>query len=97
MFARITTLTGSPERAEEAIAEYRDTVIPFVRAEGGRGTILLIDRDTGKGMGITLWESAEAMQASEERANELRASATETMGAGATPTVERYEVAVFET
>jgi len=36
------------------------------------------------------------MQTSEERANALRADATEQMGASQQPTVERFEVALFE-
>ena len=47
-------------------------------------------------MAITLWPDEQTMQASEERANELRREVTEQMGAGE-PRVERYEVAVFET
>ena len=97
MFARVTTVMGSPERGEEEITDFRENVVPFVRAEGGKGAILLVDRETGKGIGITLWESAEAMQASEERANQLRANVAGAMAPTAPPAVERYEVAVFET
>jgi len=48
-------------------------------------------------MAITLWEDEAAMRASEERANELRRTASEELGAVEQPSVERYEVAVFET
>jgi hypothetical protein len=37
------------------------------------------------------------MRASEERANELRRTASQDLGAAEPPRVERYEVAVFET
>jgi heme-degrading monooxygenase HmoA len=59
--------------------------------------LLLVDRQTGNAIAITLWEDESAMRASEERANALRAQAADEMGAGAAPSVERYEVAVFET
>jgi hypothetical protein len=36
------------------------------------------------------------MQASDERANQMRRDASEQMGAGGQARVERYEVAVFE-
>jgi hypothetical protein len=36
------------------------------------------------------------MLASEERANELRRTASQEMGSAEQPRVERYEVAVFE-
>ena len=63
---------------------------------GGSGGVLLIDRESGNAMAITLWEDEAAMRASEERANELRRAASEELGATDQPRVERYEVAVFE-
>ena len=59
--------------------------------------MLLIDRQSGEGMAITLWEDEAAMQASEEQANELRRAAVQALGSIEEPRVERYEVAVFET
>jgi heme-degrading monooxygenase HmoA len=57
----------------------------------------LVDRQTGEAIAITFWEDEQALQASEERANELRAAVAEDMRASAQPSVERYEVAIFET
>jgi heme-degrading monooxygenase HmoA len=57
--------------------------------------IALGDRQSGKTLGITFWESEEAMRATEEDANQLREQSAETGGqqiAG----VERYEVDLFE-
>jgi hypothetical protein len=70
--------------------------VPFTRQDGGKGALLLVDRQTGKVIPITLWENEEALAASEEKAIQLRAQAAE-QGASRAPTVERYEVAVFET
>jgi heme-degrading monooxygenase HmoA len=97
MHARVSHVSGSPEDADAGIANFRDIVMPFIREEGGKGAMLLLDRTSGKGIAITLWETEEAMRASEERANELRAQAADAMGAAEQPAVERYEVAVFET
>ena len=96
MHARVTTISGSPEQAEQGIANFRDNVIPTIKEMGGHGGVLLIDRASGKAMAITLWEDEAAMRASEERANELRRAASEELGAAEQPDVERYEVAVFE-
>jgi hypothetical protein len=96
MHARVTTISGSPEQAEQGIANFRDNVIPTIKEMGGNGGVLLIDRASGKAMAITLWEDEAAMRASEERANELRRAASEELGAAEQPDVERYEVAVFE-
>lgn len=95
MFARVTVVNGSSEDIEDGIANFRMNVAPFA-CEQGKGAILLVDRGTGKGMSITLWEDEQALHASEERANALRAQAASEMGATQQPVVERYEVAFLE-
>ena len=95
MHARMTVLKGSAADAEAGIANFRENVAPLAK-EQGKGAILLLDRESGKAVAITLWQDEEAMKASEERANALRADARQIMGAGDEPTVERFEVAVFE-
>ncbi len=97
MHARVTSLGGSPDDVESGISSFRENVVPFTGEQGGKGAILLVDRGSGKAIAITLWEDEQALRASEERANELRAQAADDMGAAQAPSVERYEVAVFET
>lgn len=96
MHARVTTLAGSPDDIDAGIANFRENVVPYVRDEG-KGSILLVDRANGKALSITLWEDEEAMRASDERANALRAAAAREIGATQEPGVDRYEVAVYET
>jgi hypothetical protein len=95
MHARVTSLSGSPADVDRGITNFRENVVPFVKTDG-KGAILLVDRETGNALAITLWEDEQALAASEERANTLRADAAREMGAIG-PTVDRYEVAVFET
>jgi heme-degrading monooxygenase HmoA len=95
MHARVTTISGSPADADAGIDNFRANVVPFTR-EQGRGAILLVDRQSGEAISITLWEDEQAMRASEESANALRADAAGQMGAAQAPEVARYEVAVFE-
>jgi hypothetical protein len=95
MHARVTTISGSPADADAGIDNFRSNVVPFVR-EQGKGAILLVDRQSGEAIAITLWEDEQALRASEESANTLRATAADEMGAAQAPTVGRYEVAVFE-
>jgi hypothetical protein len=98
MHARVSHISGSTADVDAGIDNFRNNALPALRGEeGSSGGILLVDRDTGKGIAITLWADEEAMRASEDRANELRAQAAEVMGASEAATVERYEVAVFET
>ncbi len=95
MHARVTTVSGSPSEADAGIDDFRTNVVPFAR-EQGKGAILLVDRQSGEAIAITLWEDEQALRATEESANALRAGATDQMGATQAPKVSRYEVAVFE-
>ena len=98
MHARISHVAGTPENADQGIESFRSTTLPELKSQqGNRGAILLIDRASGKGMAITLWEDEAAMQSSENWANTARRTASEQMGANEEAQVERYEVAVFDT
>ena len=96
MHARVTTLSGSPGDVDSGIANFQADVVPFAK-EQGEGAILLVDRQSGKAIAITFWSDEQALRESEEAADTVRAKAAEQMGASQPPTVERYEVAVFET
>ena len=61
--------------------------------DGFEGVYYLVDRQSGKALTIILWESEEAMRASEEEANRLRSESAESAGA-TVENVERYEVAI---
>jgi hypothetical protein len=93
--ARVTTLRGTPEDVESGIDNFRANVVPFARDQG-TGAILLVDRQSGNAIAITLWEDEQSLRASEDAANALRTDAADQMGASEAPAVERYEVAVFE-
>jgi hypothetical protein len=96
VFARVSTIQGQPESAEEGIRVVREQVLPAVRGlQGFKGMLALIDRSTGKSVGITLWASEEDLLASEDAAGRIRASSTQT-GDGRVLGVERYEVIVDE-
>jgi hypothetical protein len=95
MHARVTTLSGSADNVDAGIENFNTTVLPFVR-EGGKGAILLVDRANGEAVSITLWEDEDALRASEERANALRADVAGQMGSVDAPSIGRYEVAVYE-
>ena len=92
MFARLTTFEGQPERVDELTSHAGEQVFPALREmDGFSGVIGLADRQSGRVVSVTLWETEEAMRASEEATNRLRensAEATSETIAG----VERYEV-----
>jgi hypothetical protein len=96
MYARVSTIVGSPDQAEAGISDFQENVVPWIKEHRGPGGILLVDRETGKALAITLWADEEAMRQSEEAANEHRRRVSDEMESGQAPTVERYEVAVFD-
>ena len=95
MFARVTTIQGSPENIDEAITQYRETLLQFREMEGNKGASLLVERSSGKAIGTTLWESEQAMTDSRERADQLRQRAAEE-AQSQIESVDEYEVAVWE-
>ena len=97
MHARMTIVETEPEEGDSFLSVLEQQVLPQARLwEGYKGVISLIDRSTGKIVTLTMWESEEAMRASDESADRLRSNAVSDVGVSQAPTVERYEVAVFE-
>ena len=95
MFARVSIVQGKPEKVDEGIKHYREQMLPEARKMVGfKGAYLLIDRKSGKNLGITLWDTENNMRASTAAANRLRSQASENIAAPNPPVVEIYEVAV---
>jgi heme-degrading monooxygenase HmoA len=96
MHARMTTMEGSSERLGEGLRHIREDVLPQLQQQDGfKGFIVFDNRQSGKLVGFSLWESEQDMQASEEVGDRTRRESAEVMDdtiAG----VERYEVALFE-
>jgi heme-degrading monooxygenase HmoA len=97
MHARMSIFEGPPEKIDESLRQAREVVLPQAREgdPGFEGIIALTDRQSGKMVGITFWESEEAMRATEEGADQLREESAEA-GGGKIAGVERYEVGLFE-
>jgi heme-degrading monooxygenase HmoA len=94
--ARVSSLEGSPKKIDDSIKKVRSETLPKVRElKGNVGAIGLADRKSGRVTVITLWESADAMQKSEQQANRLREEAA-SFGDQKISGVERYEVAVAQ-
>ena len=76
--------------------EIREHVLPALRQQDGfSGALVLVKRASGKVLGLTLWESEQAMNATEEAAYWLRVFSAEAAG-GMITDVERYEVIISE-
>jgi heme-degrading monooxygenase HmoA len=96
MHARMTTMEGSSERLDEGLREIREDVLPQLQQQDGyKGFVVFDNRQSGQLIGFSLWESEQAMQASEEVGDRTRRESAEVMD-DAIAGVERYEVALFE-
>jgi heme-degrading monooxygenase HmoA len=94
MFARVSTFQGPPDQTAEGIRIAREQILPAAKLmDGFKGIYLLFDRESGKSLSVTLWETEDDMRASEEAANRVRAESAETSGETVV-SVERYEVAL---
>jgi hypothetical protein len=78
MHARVATFESDPATIDDAIAMVREEVAGNT-PEGLEGAkmLMLIDRESGKGLGITLFESEEAMRRGDEALNAMNPGASE--------------------
>jgi heme-degrading monooxygenase HmoA len=96
MYARVSTFQGRPDQTAEGIRVAREQILPAARLQDGfRGIYLLFDRESGRSLSITLWETEEDMKMSEDAALRARTESAEAAGEIIVG-VERYEVALQE-
>ena len=93
MHARHTTLQVSPERIDDMVRQLEVEQLPRFRDQDGyKGFTVLADRGSGKVVGVSFWESEDALRASEEVASQARGQAAQVGEAAGEPGVERLEV-----
>ncbi|MEO6350412.1 MAG: hypothetical protein ABIP53_07155 [Candidatus Limnocylindrales bacterium] len=98
MYARHVTVHGSPDKMDEGIRSLRERVLPVLQGCAGfKGQLLLVDRDKGEAIGISLWDTEENMRASEEKVQAARQQTADQVEASAPPDIALYELPVFET
>jgi quinol monooxygenase YgiN len=94
MYARTTTVRGNPQSLDAAIAYLRDKVMPAIQAlDGCVGLSMLCDRDSGRCIATTAWETEEAMHNSEGPLHAMRQRYADLMGGQ--PEVQEWEIAVL--
>ena len=92
MFARVSTYESRPEQLDEMHHEGMEHVLPALEMQDGfSGGLVLADRQSGKFLVVTLWESDQAMDATEDASHWLRIFGAES-GGGTISSVHRYEV-----
>src|SRR5918993_1235729 len=96
MYARLTTIEGSPDKMDDATRHVQEQTLPQLQQmDGFKGFVALGDRNSGKLLGVAFWESEEALRATEEAVSSVRSGAAEATD-GTVARVEQYEVIVFE-
>jgi heme-degrading monooxygenase HmoA len=97
MYARHVTVRGSSDRIQEGAQSVREQVFSILKeCKGFRGQLLLLDRDKGELIGISLWETEEDMLATEEKIKGTRQQVADSVSASAPPEVRMFELAVYE-
>jgi hypothetical protein len=91
MYARVATFEGDPSKVDDAIDLVRGNVESGDTPEGLEGAkmLMLVNRESGRGIGLTLFESEDAMRRGDEALNAMNPGATERR-----VSVEFYEVPV---
>ena len=91
MYARIATFESDPANVDDAVSMVRSEVESGETPPGHEGAkmMMLVNRETGKGLGVTLFESEEAMRRGDEALNAMNPGGTERR-----TSVEFYEVPV---
>lgn len=92
MYVRVATFEGSPDDLDGAIDQVKGDVQEDRRPPGledAKGMMMLVDRKTGKSMGIVMFETEEALKRGDEALNAMSPS-----GDTSRSNVEFYEVPV---
>ena len=78
MYARVATFESDPAKVDAAIemvrAEVDGDVPPGLE---GAKMLMLVNRQTGKGLGVTLFETEDAMRRGDDALNAMDAGSTE--------------------
>ncbi len=92
MHARVNTLQMDPAKIDDAVGALESGGLDQLKSiDGFKGVTVLGDRQSGKSLAITFWESEDALHASEEAVKEIRKRSAEAGGA-ADPQIEVFEV-----
>ena len=96
-FARMFTKLLAAAFDEDFARAGEEKILPALRRlDGFEGLLVLADRQNGKILVVTLWESEEALRGGEEASHFFRAFGAEIAG-GQVTDVELYEVLYSET
>lgn len=94
MYARSTSIQAQASKIDAGIAYVRDEVMPALQdMDGYVGLSLLVDRESGRCIATSAWETEDALRTSTDQAAPLRDRASEIFGGDVT--VEPWEIGVL--
>jgi Antibiotic biosynthesis monooxygenase len=94
VYARSTTIQAQPESIDAGIALVRDEVMPALQDMAGCiGVSLLVNRQSGRCIATSAWETEQAMRASAERVTPIRDRAAEMFVGPAS--IDEWEIAAL--
>jgi heme-degrading monooxygenase HmoA len=92
MFARIARIKAPADRLDEGVRRLQESVPTIKALAGFRKAYQLVDREGGELTTVTLWDTAEALQAAGPTARQILLAMAEATG-GTLADVRMYEVA----
>jgi hypothetical protein len=93
MHARLTRIQGSPEQIEGALEMAKRDVLPTLQGcDGYQGFSVGVDRSSGAMFGLSYFDSAENLRASDDAVREKREATAQQ--AGGSPEVAEYEIVI---
>jgi heme-degrading monooxygenase HmoA len=97
MFLRATRIQAPPDKVDATIENFEKKVAKNLRAApGNQGAVLLVDRHSGSVLGITYWESAKALAASEQIGTQSRTQAVQGIPDAHIVNVDRAELMIMD-
>ena len=96
MIAHVATVDGTADQVDRFISRVNTDVAPMIQTRKGFiESIALVDRDAGRGLLVTLWESRMAAAASDEQSKREGATQGVSASVGLHRTAQWYEVAAM--
>ena len=92
MFARVAVYDVPADRLDDAVAGLGGAIEEIAGFEGLHDAYVLVNRDTGRAMTLTLWSTPDSMLRSRVQATRLRNEAAQSGGADIV-SVEEFQIA----
>jgi heme-degrading monooxygenase HmoA len=95
VYARSSTIAPQASSIDDGITFMRDEVMPELESvDGYIGISLLVDRESGQCIITAAYATEDALQASADKANQLRSKAADRLG-GSVEKVDEWEIGVL--